>query len=53
VALALRQAGATERWEALTPGRRRGLLHRVETARTAPTRLKRIAALLAEIGAPA
>ncbi len=53
VALALRQAGATERWEALTPGRRRGLLHRVETARTAPTRLKRIAAVLAEIGAPA
>lgn len=52
VALALRQAGATDCWEALTPGRRRGLLHRVETARTAPTRVKRIAALLAEIGAP-
>jgi hypothetical protein len=50
VALALRQGGAAEAWEALTPGKRRGLLHKIDTARTAPTRLKRIAALVAEIG---
>jgi hypothetical protein len=52
VELALRQAGRTDTWEALTPGRRRGLLYRVETARTAPNRAKRIAALVAAL-APA
>jgi len=46
VALALRGAGLTDRWEALTPGRRRGMLYQVETARTAPTRAKRITALI-------
>lgn len=34
-------------WDGLTPGRRRGLLHRLATARTAPTRARR----LAELGA--
>lgn len=54
VSAALRAAGATEAWEALTPGRRRGLLHKVDTARTAPTRAKRIAALVAGLaGGPA
>ncbi len=53
VALALRQAGATDPWETLTPGRRCGLLHRVETARIAPARLNWIAALLAELEPPA
>jgi hypothetical protein len=36
-------------WEGLTPGKRRGLLYRIETARTAATRAKRIAALVAEL----
>jgi hypothetical protein len=49
LAAALRAAGVTAAWEALTPGRRRGLIHRVETAKTAPTRAKRIAALVAEM----
>jgi hypothetical protein len=50
VLLALRQGGAAEAWEALTPGKRRGLLYKIDTAKTAPTRLKRIAALVAELG---
>jgi hypothetical protein len=50
VAAALAAAGRTAAWEGLTPGRRRGLLYRIETARTAPTRAKRIAALIEEIG---
>lgn len=49
LAAALHAAGAWEAWEALTPGRRRGLLHKVETAKTAPTRAKRVAALVAEV----
>jgi hypothetical protein len=49
LATALRAAGATAAWEALTPGRRRGLIHQVETARTAATRAKRIAALVAGV----
>jgi hypothetical protein len=49
LAAVLRAAGATAAWEALTPGRRRGLLYKVETAKTAPTRQKRIAALVAEV----
>lgn len=52
VAAALRTGDATAAWESLTAGRRRGLLHKVETARTAPTRAKRIAALLAELAGP-
>jgi hypothetical protein len=34
-------------WEALTPGKQRGLVYTVTTAKTAPTRLKRIDALMA------
>ncbi len=49
LAAALRTAGASAAWEALTPGKRRGLLYKVETAKTAPTRAKRIAALVAEV----
>ncbi|MEO1593160.1 MAG: YdeI/OmpD-associated family protein [Cyanobacteria bacterium J06632_22] len=33
-------------WDALTPGKRRGLAHRVASARTAPTRFKRVAEVL-------
>ena len=46
VAAALRAADMTATWEALTPGKRRGLLYQIATAKTAPTRLKRIAALI-------
>jgi hypothetical protein len=46
VALALRQADATARWEALTAGKRRGLLYQIGTAKTAATRAKRIHALI-------
>jgi Bacteriocin-protection, YdeI or OmpD-Associated len=46
VTAALRQAGLTTRWDALTPGKRRGMLYQVETAKTSATRLKRIAALV-------
>jgi hypothetical protein len=49
VAAALRAGGVTAAWEALTPGRRRGMLYKVDTAKTAPTRAKRIAALVAEV----
>ncbi len=44
---ALRAAGQEARWEALTAGRRRGLLHQVSTAKTSATRAKRVAALVA------
>ena len=43
-AVALRAADVTTAWEALTPGKRRGLLYHIDTAKTAPTRAKRIAA---------
>ena len=33
-------------WEALTPGRRRGLAHRVASAKTAPTIAKRVAEVI-------
>jgi hypothetical protein len=49
VTLALRSGGALEAWEALTPGKRRGLLHRIETAKRAETRAQRIAALVRDL----
>jgi hypothetical protein len=39
---ALRAAGVLEQWESLTPGKRRGLLYQIATAKTEPTRAKRI-----------
>jgi hypothetical protein len=33
-------------WEALTPGKRRGLAHRVASAKTAPTIAKRVAGVI-------
>jgi hypothetical protein len=45
----IRAAGQTEAWQALTPGRQRGLLYQIDSARTAPTRAKRIAALTAAL----
>jgi hypothetical protein len=47
VSVALRAAGVMAGWQALTPGRRRGLLYPIDSAKTAPTRDKRIAALVA------
>ncbi len=35
-----------EAWEALTPGKRRGLAHRVASAKTAPTIAKRVAEVI-------
>lgn len=39
---ALHQAGRSVAWESLTPGRRRGLLYRLDTAKRAETRAKRV-----------
>ncbi|SEW46294.1 protein of unknown function [Cognatiyoonia koreensis] len=50
VAQALRAAGKTDLWNALTPGRQRGLLHQIQAAKRAETRKKRIAALIKELG---
>jgi hypothetical protein len=49
VALALRAGDLTAVWEGLTPGKQRGLLYPVNSAKTAPTRAKRIAALVASL----
>jgi hypothetical protein len=53
VILALRGANASEAWAALTPGKQRGLLYQISTAKTAPTRIKRIAAMITALAAPA
>lgn len=49
VARALRLAGRTARWDALTPGKRRGLLYKIATAQTEGTRQKRIAQMIADL----
>ncbi|MEO1363578.1 MAG: YdeI/OmpD-associated family protein [Pseudomonadota bacterium] len=49
VAAALRSAGRSADWAALTPGRQRGLLHLVNSAKRADTRTKRIARLISEL----
>lgn len=46
VTQAIFAANLTEQWQTLTPGKQRGLLHGVETAKTPATRSKRITALL-------
>ena len=46
---ALRKAGATAEWAALTPGKQRGLLHHIGTAKTLTTRAKRVAALVVQL----
>lgn len=43
---ALRLGGVLDRWEALTPGKRRGLLYQIATAKTDQTRRTRIARLV-------
>lgn len=52
VAVALRAAGVQAEWEALTPGKRRGMLYAVSTAKRAATRARRIEALVAELASP-
>ncbi|WP_299688796.1 YdeI/OmpD-associated family protein [uncultured Tateyamaria sp.] len=49
VACALRAAGHSANWAALTPGKRRSLLHLVNTAKRAETRANRIAKLISEL----
>ncbi len=46
IAAALLASGALGPWEGLTPGKRRGLLYQIYTARTPATRAKRLAALI-------
>ena len=46
VAAALRAAGMTAVWEGLTAGKRRGMLYQIGSAKTAPTRAKRIDAMI-------
>jgi Bacteriocin-protection, YdeI or OmpD-Associated len=46
---ALRAGDVTAAWEARTPGKRRGLLYQIGTAKTELTRQKRIARLVAEL----
>jgi hypothetical protein len=43
---ALRNAECLDRWDNLTPGKQRGLLYQITTAKTAPTRQKRIVQLI-------
>ncbi|TCL00498.1 bacteriocin resistance YdeI/OmpD-like protein [Shimia isoporae] len=42
-------SGLAEQWDALTAGKKRGLLHPIESAKRAETRQKRIDALLASL----
>ena len=46
VEAALRAAGLINAWRGLTAGKQRGLLYKTDTAKSGPTRAKRIAALL-------
>ena len=49
VAAAVLAAGVSEQWEALTPGKKRGALHQISTAKRAETRAKRIAKLTEDL----
>ncbi|MDP3197573.1 YdeI/OmpD-associated family protein [Tabrizicola sp.] len=49
VEAALRSGGVLEAWEALTPGKRRGLLYQIATAKTDTTRQKRIQRLVEDL----
>lgn len=46
---ALIAGGVLTTWESLTPGKRRGLLYQIATAKTAPTRQKRIQRLVEDL----
>ena len=45
------EQGRTDAWQALAPGKRRGLLSHVETAKRPETRAKRFASLIDGLGA--
>ena len=49
VSAAIRAAGCSDEWGALSPGGQRSRLHLVNTAKRADTRAKRIAKLIAEL----
>ncbi len=49
IAASLRAAGVLAEWEGLTPGKRRGLIYKIDTAKTLGTRAKRIANLIADL----
>jgi hypothetical protein len=46
---ALRSAGVMDHWEALPPGKRRGLLYQIATAKTEKTRSTRISKLVGSL----
>lgn len=46
IEVALLTSGALPQWNALTPGKRRGLLYQIATAKSEPTRAKRIRQLV-------
>jgi hypothetical protein len=43
---ALRRAGKTDAWQRLSPGKKRGVLYQIDTAKTEATRARRIAAII-------
>ncbi|MEM6275665.1 MAG: YdeI/OmpD-associated family protein [Pseudomonadota bacterium] len=49
---ALREGDMQEIWDGLTPGTRRGFAHRVSSAKTEPTRRKRVAEVLLALEEP-
>jgi len=49
VVLAMRQNDLSNKWNALTPGKKRGLLHQVNSAKRAQTRAARIVKLVAQV----
>jgi hypothetical protein len=49
VEAALRAGGILDRWENLTPGKRRGLLYQIATTKSEPTRQKRIQRLVEDL----
>lgn len=53
LASALDAAGLTDLWDGLTPGKRRGLIYKLEKAKTAPTRKRRIADIVAALSTEA
>jgi Bacteriocin-protection, YdeI or OmpD-Associated/Domain of unknown function (DUF1905) len=46
---ALHQGDAMTQWDCMTSGKRRGLIYKISTAKTAPTRAKRVASLIADL----
>lgn len=49
---ALRSGGVIDAWEVLSPGKKRGLLYQIETAKRAETRAGRISKLVADLTRP-